>query len=99
MATIKDYKAKVGQELSTICDNIFNLLNTHLILALSTRESKVFYLKMKGDYHRYLVEFKTGVERKEAAKSTLLTYKSAQDIDLTKLVPIHLIRLGLALNF
>ncbi|CAN1241111.1 14-3-3-like protein E [Linum perenne] len=64
-----------------------------------TAESKVFYLKMKGDYHRYLAEFKTGAERKEAAESTLLAYKSAQDIALADLAPTHPIRLGLALNF
>ncbi|KAJ0680305.1 putative 14-3-3 protein [Helianthus annuus] len=33
---------------------------------------------MKGDYFGYLAEFKTGVDRKEAAESTLLAYKSAQ---------------------
>ncbi|KAG6777490.1 hypothetical protein POTOM_017313 [Populus tomentosa] len=48
---------------------------------------------------RYLAEFKTGAERKEAAESTLLAYKSAQDIALTELAPTHPIRLGLALNF
>ncbi|CAK9269759.1 unnamed protein product [Sphagnum jensenii] len=36
---------------------------------------------MKGDYHRYLAEFKAGAERKEAAKSTMLAYKSAQAFD------------------
>lgn len=38
----------------------------------------MFYLKMKGDYHRYLAEFKTGSDRKEAAEHTLQAYKAAQ---------------------
>jgi hypothetical protein len=33
---------------------------------------------MKGDYHRYLAEFKTNGDRKEAAESTLMAYKAAQ---------------------
>ncbi|KAH9547528.1 hypothetical protein CY35_11G038100 [Sphagnum magellanicum] len=99
VAVIKDYRAKVEQELSTICDSILKVLDTHLVPTSATGESRVFYLKMKGDYHRYLAEFKTGAERKEAAESTLLAYKSAQEIALTELAPTHPIRLGLALNF
>merc|ERR1711920_326532 len=53
---------------------------------------------MKGDYHRYLAEFKTGTERKESAEETLVAYKGAQEI-ATELAPTHPIRLGLALNF
>jgi len=53
----------------------------------------------QGDYHRYLAEFKTGADRKEAAEHTLLAYKAAQDIALVDLAPTHPIRLGLALNF
>merc|ERR1719281_860074 len=55
--------------------------------------------EMKGDYHRYLAEFKIGQERKEAAEQTLIAYKAAQDISLEELAPTHPIRLGLALNF
>ncbi|KAL0332491.1 UNVERIFIED_CONTAM: 14-3-3 protein 4 [Sesamum calycinum] len=97
--TIKEYRSKIEDELSKICDGILKLLETHLIPSAASAESKVFYLKMKGDYHRYLAEFKTGAERKEAAESTLLAYKSAQDIALAELAPTHPIRLGLALNF
>eukprot|EP00249_Psilotum_nudum_P015261 c25228_g2_i1 orf=543-1283(-) len=99
VAMIRDYRAKVELELSKICDGILGLLDSHLIPSANSGESKVFYLKMKGDYHRYLAEFKTGAERKEAAESTLLSYKSAQDIAVADLAPTHPIRLGLALNF
>ncbi|KAJ9520435.1 hypothetical protein QJQ45_000158 [Haematococcus lacustris] len=88
----------VEKELDDICTSILKLLDEHLIPTASTGESKVFYLKMKGDYHRYLSEFKTGADRKEAAEHTLLAYKAAQDIALVDLPPTHPIRLGLALN-
>ncbi|XP_077249902.1 14-3-3-like protein [Tasmannia lanceolata] len=99
VATIRDYRAKIESELSSICDGILRLLDSRLIPCSSNGDSKVFYLKMKGDYHRYLAEFKIGSERKEAAESTLAAYKSAQDIAATELAPTHPIRLGLALNF
>ena len=69
---------QVEKELSDICSSILKLLDDHLIPTASSGESKVFYLKMKGDYHRYLAEFKTGADRKDAAEHTLLAYKAAQ---------------------
>ncbi|KAG2699048.1 hypothetical protein I3843_07G174400 [Carya illinoinensis] len=99
VATIRDYRSKIESELSSICDGILKLLDSRLIPSASSGDSKVFYLKMKGDYHRYLAEFKTGTDRKEAAESTLTAYKSAQDIANAELAPTHPIRLGLALNF
>ena len=38
------------------------LLDEHLIHDASAPESKVFYLKMKGDYYRYLAEVESGDE-------------------------------------
>ncbi|MCO5548919.1 hypothetical protein L7F22_002382 [Adiantum nelumboides] len=99
VACIKEYRSKIEAELSKICESILSLLDSHLIPSASPSESKVFYLKMKGDYHRYLAEFRTGAERKEAAEKTLMAYKSAQDIAAAELPPTHPIRLGLALNF
>lgn len=78
VTSIKTYRSKIESELTSICNGILKLLDSNLIRAASTGDSKVFYLKMKGDYHRYLAEFKTGAERKEAAENTLSSYKSAQ---------------------
>ncbi|KAI5724295.1 hypothetical protein M8J77_000808 [Diaphorina citri] len=96
---IRQYRTQVEKELKDICSDILNVLSKHLIPCALTGESKVFYYKMKGDYHRYLAEFATGTERKEAAENSLVAYKSASDIAMTELPPTHPIRLGLALNF
>lgn len=82
-----------------ICADILALLDKHLIPHASTGESKVFYYKMKGDYYRYMAEFATGNDRKQAAENSLIAYKAASDISTSELVPTHPIRLGLALNF
>merc|ERR1719271_2036265 len=99
ISSIERYRMVVEKELTDTCSSILNLLDTYLIHNSASGESKVFYLKMKGDYHRYLAEFKIGQERKEAAEQTLIAYKAAQDISLEELAPTHPIRLGLALNF
>lgn len=41
------------------------LLDKYLIPKADTAESKVFYLKMKGDYYRYLAEV-AGAEDKNS---------------------------------
>lgn len=96
---IKNYRGQVEKELRDICSDILNVLDKHLIPCASTGESRVFYYKMKGDYHRYLAEFATGTDRKDAAENSLVAYKAASDIAMTDLPPTHPIRLGLALNF
>eukprot|EP00741_Cyanophora_paradoxa_P024456 tig00022075_g23613.t1 len=96
---IKEYRIKVEQELASICRDILALLVEHLIPHAATGESKVFYYKMKGDYHRYLAEFQAASERQKAADDSLESYKKASDVASTELPPTHPIRLGLALNF
>ncbi|KAF5960422.1 hypothetical protein HYC85_001631 [Camellia sinensis] len=69
VALVTDYKSKIESKLSHIC-------NRHLIPSASKSESKVFYLKMKGDYYRYITEFKVRTKRTEAAKNTMMAYKA-----------------------
>jgi len=96
---IKDYLLKIEKELSDICKDILSVLDNHLIPSSTSGESKVFYYKMKGDYHRYLAEFAQGEARKTAAEHSQSAYKAATDIAVTELPPTHPIRLGLALNY
>ncbi|XP_072311673.1 tyrosine 3-monooxygenase/tryptophan 5-monooxygenase activation protein, epsilon polypeptide 1 isoform X2 [Eucyclogobius newberryi] len=99
MKMIKEYRQMVENELKEICNDILAALDNHLLPAAERGESKVFYCKMKGDYFRYLAEFATGNERKEAAESSLVAYKDASDLAMKELPSTHPIRLGLALNF
>lgn len=96
---IKKYRLKLEKELESICNEILDILAEDLIPSAVTGESKVFYYKMKGDYHRYLAEFQPNQQRNDSSHNALTSYKAASEIAVTELAPTHPIRLGLALNF
>ena len=50
VSMIRDYRSKIKPELSNICDGILKLLDTRLIPFAATNDSKVLYLKMKGEW-------------------------------------------------
>jgi 14-3-3 protein beta/theta/zeta len=95
----KEYREKVEAELREICNDVLGLLDKYLIAKASNAESKVFYLKMKGDYFRYLAEVATGDARTTVVEDSQKAYQDAYDISKEKMQPTHPIRLGLALNF
>merc|ERR1711934_399724 len=99
MSIIEDYKSKIEAELVEICNDILGIIKESLIPNSTSEEAKVFYYKMKGDYHRYLSEFQVGDTRKESAGGALDAYQAASGIASSDLPPTHPIRLGLALNF
>ncbi|OJD31120.1 14-3-3 protein [Diplodia corticola] len=99
VGTIRDYRQKIETELEKVCQDVLDVLDDSLIPKAESGESKVFYHKMKGDYHRYLAEFASGEKRKVAATAAHEAYKTATDVAQTELTPTHPIRLGLALNF
>jgi 14-3-3 protein epsilon len=94
---IKIYKKQIESELESICKDILDLLQAILLKnCVEESEARVFYLKMTGDYYRYLAEFVTdqGYEKQAADM-----YQKAMQVALKKLPPTHPIRLGLALNY
>jgi len=95
----REYREKVETELREICQEVLSLLDKFLIPKASNAESKVFYLKMKGDYYRYLAEVATGDTRNTVVDDSQKAYQEAFEISKNKMAPTHPIRLGLALNF
>ena len=106
---VDEYLKKIKEELKEKCNEVLKLIDEHLLKLASastnqadakSSEPKVFYLKMKGDYYRYLVEIETpdSEERKELAGKSQKAYEEAKENAKT-LTPTHPICLGLALNF
>jgi len=95
----KGYKEVIESEIAKICEDILDVLDKHLIPLVISVESKVVYLKMKGDYHCYLAEFVTGYKRNDSVTKCLEAYQAASGLAATEFLPTHPVRLGLALNF
>lgn len=104
----KHEKEKVEEELDGLCKEVIELLDNQLIVdddkidKSVTREveAQVFYLKMEGDYYRYLVEVKKeGKDREETKSKSDNAYKKAKKLSDDNLSTTHPIRLGLALNY
>ncbi|CAH1271196.1 YWHAZ [Branchiostoma lanceolatum] len=103
---------KVDTELKEVCEEILELLDRYLIPGADEELTKgtdgeylvhyvefiVFYLKMKGDYLRYLTEILEGSEKEDKVSKAMESYKEAQG-KAARLLPTNPIRLGLALNF
>ena len=72
------YRKQVESELSDVCLDVLNLLEDTLVKNnTKENEARVFYLKMTGDYYRYLAEFVTDRQYEQKAADY---YKQAQEI-------------------
>lgn len=105
-----EYRTKVEKELDDVCREVLALLDDYLVTKASAQapesaekaekaESAVFYLKMKGDYFRYLAEVADAAGKKEVVEQANDAYNKAFEISKTNLKSTNPIRLGLALNY
>mmetsp|Transcript_50322 Transcript_50322/g.80134 ORF Transcript_50322/g.80134 Transcript_50322/m.80134 type:complete len:250 (-) Transcript_50322:218-967(-) len=95
---INKYKAIIEKQLETICLEIISLLTDSLCKTVEGKgdETEVFYLKMCGDYYRYMSEFNEDEKYKKQAEKF---YGKALKVAEEHLNETHPTRLGLALNF
>ena len=96
---LQTYKKTLEKELDDICYDIIDILDKNLIKHANKEDTKVFYLKMKGDYYRYITEYSEDEKKKEVADLAEKSYNDATAISEEKLKKTDPVRLGLALNF
>ncbi|CAJ1349607.1 unnamed protein product [Effrenium voratum] len=93
----RGYRSKMEAELQGICSDALGLL-TSLVGSADSGEAKTFFLKMQGDYYRYLAEWTTGDSKSKIAEQAIDAYQRGMG-EATLLPAGHPVRLGLALNF
>mmetsp|Transcript_34524 Transcript_34524/g.62601 ORF Transcript_34524/g.62601 Transcript_34524/m.62601 type:complete len:238 (+) Transcript_34524:78-791(+) len=92
------YIQKIEGELKTRCRDCLDMLEKNGLTARGDEESQVFFLKMKGDYWRYLAEVSLGDEKSRYIEEAQETYQQGFVI-AQHLASTNQVRLGLALNF
>ncbi|XP_071147160.1 uncharacterized protein [Mytilus edulis] len=95
----QQFRVKLEDELNKICQEVLDLLDKQLLANVTSDESRVFYLKMKGDYYRYMAEYSSEEARPGIVENSQKAYMDAMDCAKEKMPPTHPSRLGLALNF
>lgn len=95
---ITKYRIVIEKELEEVCREIIDLVSKLLKIPDNTEEheGRIFFLKMCGDYYRYLSEFKKDQDSKDNAAQN---YKDAYELAQDKLPETHPTRLGLVLNY
>ena len=100
---VSEYKESLlclaGGQIKAISHELLNLLSNNLLPTCGNQESKVYYLKMEGDYKRYIAEISSGEEHARWSEETHESYKAAADLALSFLKPMDPTRLGLFMNF
>ena len=96
---MENYKTKIENELYANCDEIVSLIRTEVLSKDASAESKAFFLKMIGDYNRYISESAKEARLENCKNDALSAYEEASVIAEKDLGACNSIRLGLALNF
>ena len=95
-AALLTYKTQIEEQLQNDCQKIIDMINQRVLNNDCADEAKAFFVKMVGDYYRYIAENAKDAKLEEVKQKAKQAYEEANAIDLA---PCNPIKLGLALNF
>ena len=61
---IKNLKIEIENKIIDLFNKLLKIIDEFLLNRASTLEAKVFYLKLKGDYNRYMIDFSDNEKKK-----------------------------------
>jgi hypothetical protein len=73
-AALGEYKKKIEDILFTNCESIMTIIKTDIISKADDQEAKAFFLKMIGDYCRYIAENAKGDRLENCKEEALKSY-------------------------
>ena len=93
-----DLKKILENQINEKCDYIINIIDKFLFQNSETNESKITYLKLKGDYYKILSYILNWNAKDEAINNSKVNYKNA--FELNKNLPdISLVKLSFILRY
>ena len=95
---IIEYKQKLINELTKLCRETIKTIDDKLLKKAEDDNAKLFYLRMKGDYNRYIAEFAEGDLKKQVSDEANKAYNEAVEV-VKSMSALNPIALGLALSY
>uniref|UniRef100_A0A0N5ATH5 14_3_3 domain-containing protein n=1 Tax=Syphacia muris TaxID=451379 RepID=A0A0N5ATH5_9BILA len=106
----REYRKTVDTEYRNTCNTLIRMLDELLIPKATEPETKVYLLKMKADYYRYLAEITIDNSKARTlhmaaisilafAEKSMSAYNEAMEIANDNIPATHPLRMGLALNY
>ena len=76
-SSMGDYKQRIEEELYRNCDDIIQTIRNSVLSKASEDEPRSFFLKMIGDYCRYIAESAKGDRLEKTKNDALSAYQEA----------------------
>lgn len=102
------FKTRVQVRVCDLCEQCTHLLESRLLPGAESGEPKTCYLKMLGDYYRYIAEIcilddttsgKVSYRREPVTRAAQEAYMAGMQEAKHHLLPTHPVRICLALNY
>ena len=74
-AALLAYKTRIEEQLQADCQKIIDLINNRVLNTECSDEAKAFFVKMVGDYYRYIAENAKDAKLEEVKQAAKVAYE------------------------